>query len=612
MSEVSVCNTPMSQAPECIDLTSLVTGDAGDWVAPANYTNDFSDLSNICFVGLPPGETYEFTYTTSVAQLPCSDAEGITVVTVEDCSCPILNIIDPDPICNFDGTIDLENLETENISPGFWDVVDGPEQISLSGTILDASNISSGMYTLQYSPDIQPGPSCAPYSQVTLEVVASLEAGQGQEVAYCFDQMDELDINQLLSGQDDGGTWREITIDNLPSESFDEATGILNGVNLAPGKYDFQYHQDNEHPCEDNFATVSIIINALPEADAGDPAQLNCALEQVVIGGSNTSNGPDYEYNWYSMEGYPLVDNNAPELMVTDPGMYVLQVMNMNTGCMMQDSVEVSQVDDTPQFDIDVISSPCDFEQLGTILAINPVGGDGQYEYSIDQGQTWTTNNAFADLEGGEYSIMIQDGRGCKNEVSEVIVPQSEPIGLYAGEDMVFDYSEELYTIDISVQTDLTNIDSVIWTIDGEVYCQGSVEDCYSIDVDVGEINTYCVTLIDINGCEETDCVVLEEELNVEVYIPNIFSMNDITINNRMFVQSGPYIDKVLEFKIYDRWGSLIFDAVPDHAPNDPDFGWDGRFNYKPVEQGVYIYFIRVLDALGRDYNYRGDITLVR
>ena len=261
---------------------------------------------------------------------------------------------------------------------------------------------------------------------------------------------------------------------------------------------------------------------------------------------------------------------------------------------------------------MDVISSPCDFDQLATILAINPAGGDGQYEYSIDQGQTWTTNNAFVDLGEGEYSIMIQDGRGCKNEVSSVVVEQSEPIGLYAGEDMVFDYSDELYTIDISVDTDLSNIDSVIWTIDGEVFCAGSVEDCYSIDVNVGEINTYCVTLIDIYGCEETDCIVLEEELKVDVYIPNIFSMNEITINNRMFVQSGPYIEKILEFKVYDRWGSLVFDAEPDHAPNDPDFGWDGRFNYKPVEQGVYVYFVRVEDVLGEEYKYKGDITLVK
>ena len=348
VSEVSVCNELNVQAPTCIDLTSMVTGDQGVWTAPSNYTGDFSDLTNICFEGLPIGELYEFTYTTSIAQFPCEDVEGFSVITVEDCSCPILNIIDPDPICSFEGILDLQTLETVSISDGYWEVVAGPQSIALNGDIFDANNVLSGEYTLQYSPDDVPAPHCQQFSQVELSVIESLQAGEGQVVEYCFEDMDVLDLNQLLTDSDPGGQWREITIDNPPSESFDESTGMLSGIDLIPGKYDFQYHQDNAQPCEDNFASISIIINGLPEADAGDPVQLNCAFSEFVIGGENTSDGPDFEYNWYSMEGYTLINNDEPELMVTDPGMYVLEVMNRSTGCMMRDSVEVSQVNDQP------------------------------------------------------------------------------------------------------------------------------------------------------------------------------------------------------------------------------------------------------------------------
>lgn len=610
--EASVCNASGSQAPTCVDLTAMVTGDPGNWVAPANYSGDFTDLSNICFEGLPPGETYEFRYITNVAQAPCSEAEGIFIVTVEDCTCPLLNIIDPDPVCNLDGMIDLTTLETSTISPGFWEVADGPQSVSPNGTLLDMTGAQPGVYTLQYNPDQTPAAHCQAFSQVFLTVIESRSSGTGQTIDYCFDQMDELDLNQLLSNNDPGGVWREITIDNPPSFAFDEASGILTGTDLLPGKYDFQYYQDNDQPCEDNFSEVSIIINELPSVEAGESVELNCATEESVIGSAVTSVGPEYAYTWYHMGGNELTNNHLPELMVSDPGMYVLEVMNTATGCMEQDSVVVYMIEDQPEFDIDVVFDPCDFDQMGAIFAINPFGGDGDYSFSIDQGNTWTTNNAFTDLEGGEYTIMIQDGRGCENEISGIVINESEPIGLNAGEDMVLDYSDDFITIEADIQTSLSNIDSVIWTVDGQLLCEGSVVDCYAVDVNPGEINEYCVTLIDVNGCEETDCVVLEEELNIDVYIANIFSMNDITINNRIFVQSGPYIESVNEFKVYDRWGSLLFDGAPDHKPNDPDFGWDGRFNYKSVEPGVYVYFVRVTDVLGNEYKYQGDVTLIK
>ncbi|MBN2668293.1 MAG: gliding motility-associated C-terminal domain-containing protein [Bacteroidales bacterium] len=67
--------------------------------------------------------------------------------------------------------------------------------------------------------------------------------------------------------------------------------------------------------------------------------------------------------------------------------------------------------------------------------------------------------------------------------------------------------------------------------------------------------------------------------------LPNVFSPNGDNIND--LVIPGPYkfVEKV-DMKIYNRWGTLVFET------EDPDIKWDGRFmeNGKLLNAGVYYY----------------------
>ena len=53
----------------------------------------------------------------------------------------------------------------------------------------------------------------------------------------------------------------------------------------------------------------------------------------------------------------------------------------------------------------------------GSIL-INPIGGTGPYQYSINNGTTYQTSNIFSDLCGGSYSVVVKDSNG--DEYSQV------------------------------------------------------------------------------------------------------------------------------------------------------------------------------------------------
>lgn len=57
----------------------------------------------------------------------------------------------------------------------------------------------------------------------------------------------------------------------------------------------------------------------------------------------------------------------------------------------------------------------------GTIT-IQATGGDGVYEYSVDNGITWTTNPIFQNLSAGSYQVHVRDGLGTTT-IQTVVVP---------------------------------------------------------------------------------------------------------------------------------------------------------------------------------------------
>jgi gliding motility-associated-like protein len=117
---------------------------------------------------------------------------------------------------------------------------------------------------------------------------------------------------------------------------------------------------------------------------------------------------------------------------------------------------------------------------------------------------------------------------------------------------------------------------------------------------------TYNVTL---NAVNEGNCpssfslpiCILESE---DIFIPDIFSPNKDGNNEIFYVRSNGI--KEMRFVIYDRWGNKIFES------NDVNKGWDGTFNGKNSEAGVYAYFLDVILYTDKKLVKKGDVTLIR
>lgn len=91
---------------------------------------------------------------------------------------------------------------------------------------------------------------------------------------------------------------------------------------------------------------------------------------------------------------------------------------------------------------------------------------------------------------------------------------------------------------------------------------------------------------------------------NCEPFIPNSFSPNGDG-NNDIFEVPTPNAT-ISEMVIYNRWGNLVYRQTGD-TPQ-----WDGTFQGKAADEGIYIYMIRATCKTGRTTVWKGDINLVR
>lgn len=115
---------------------------------------------------------------------------------------------------------------------------------------------------------------------------------------------------------------------------------------------------------------------------------------------------------------------------------------------------------------------------------------------------------------------------------------------------------------------------------------------------------TFTVRLSAQNSwCTFTDSVIVKVTESA-IHAPNVFTPNGDGINDEFRVAYR----SIVEFKatIYNRWGVKIFEWT------DPQRGWDGTNNGRPVPEGPYFYVIKARGADGEDYHLKGDINLLR
>lgn len=131
---------------------------------------------------------------------------------------------------------------------------------------------------------------------------------------------------------------------------------------------------------------------------------------------------------------------------------------------------------------------------------------------------------------------------------------------------------------------------------DVSAYLNSQGQFCYRVEA-IESLNSYNLSE---TAFSNTACVTIDPI----VYIPNAFIING---ENPVFmpVISLYDFDSYL-LTIYDRWGGVIFQT------RDRNEGWNGEADFGDLKpEGTYVYHLVFYDREGKEYNYRGFVTML-
>lgn len=314
----------------------------------------------------------------------------------------------------------------------------------------------------------------------------------------------------------------------------------------------------------------------------------------------------DFVYEWPA--GVDSDEDTAEDLEL---GTYVITVTD-GCGCAKEVEFDLQGADQIQPTLIDPGVAEC-FGGTADIGVVDVIGGvPGNYTYSINFGERLAIDS-IVEVPIGMYSLTVFDAGGC-SETVQVEVAQPDQLIVDLGSDICLDLGETNVVITANVSGNQSDVD-FFWSSDSPFECIDST-DCDAISITPSTFATYEVEIVDGNGCTDTDIIQVEIKAQRNVYVPTVFNPDAFPPNDRLMLLTGQGVEEVLFFRIFDRWGNMVYEVENLPAPTNNDSGWDGRRgNNGPnseVEQGVYVYSAEVRFVDGEIIKYRGGITLLK
>jgi gliding motility-associated-like protein len=197
----------------------------------------------------------------------------------------------------------------------------------------------------------------------------------------------------------------------------------------------------------------------------------------------------------------------------------------------------------------------------------------------------------------GKYKHTLNTSKNCDSIIELNIHIYQNP-NILATSSQSKAYKNDSVHLNISSDQDLFNI---IWQ-PSEILNNATIQNPIAIIVDS---ITFLVVAENNVGCISSSNVFIN--LNTEdcVTLPNTFTPNGNNIND-VFKPLGKNIKSIIIFRIFDRWGNLIFES------NDINSGWDGTYKGKLLEPNVFIYYIETICKDDTKSFKKGNVTLLR
>ncbi|HAD13408.1 MAG TPA: hypothetical protein DCF33_13355, partial [Saprospirales bacterium] len=204
------------------------------------------------------------------------------------------------------------------------------------------------------------------------------------------------------------------------------ANGNVLSTNLAQT---YMVTVTDANGCTVTSETTVEVSPAYPVADAGpDEIFASCATAPNLVGGSGTSQGPDFAYEWSTFTGgfdYG-VDIHQPVIEVTQFGFYTLTVTSLVEGCSVVDHIVVWADNTFPA--VSIVPPPnlsCNQSQVVLSGQGSSVGPQFTYEWTTPNGHIVSGGNTLQVTVDapGLYELKVTDNnQGCSRRAGVTVI----------------------------------------------------------------------------------------------------------------------------------------------------------------------------------------------
>jgi gliding motility-associated-like protein len=333
-----------------------------------------------------------------------------------------------------------------------------------------------------------------------------------------------------------------------------------------------------------SYDTIQVAVDIINE-DAGDDVIvcLGDTTQLIATGGT--------AYSWTPPTGLSNPGISNPFAYPDTTTTYTVQMQGTYALCFDYDSVTVTIVPN-----LEGIAGSDTVVCSGKPVTLWGAGGD-YYAWTPNEyiDDTSAVNPTVFPPDPKTYQVVITNIYGCVdtqtvfvdifpdpvitlNQPYEIYYGETAQLFAHAGVGSTYQWDPPLYLNNSYVYNPLSEPDSTTF---------------------------YTVRITTANGCVYYDSTSVHVEYETLVSFPNAFTPNQDG-NNDLFsyIVRGPF--ELDAFKVFDRWGNVVFfsDVVNE--------GWDGTFNGKQAEVGTYVFSFAGRDGNGIEVNRKGAFLLLR
>lgn len=308
------------------------------------------------------------------------------------------------------------------------------------------------------------------------------------------------------------------------------------------------------------------------------------------------SKGSVVDWTW-KIENDSFSGQNLPTQAFTTPGDYQVKLIVENSrGCLDSISKTIT-VHPLPFVEI---SGDTFFCENATEQLFATEDSNYSYQWVPTTGlDDPNVSSPYSSLNTSTtYRVVVTDQNGCidTSDAHHVIVFPELELNITSDTTIVMGDTAQLRP------TSNQPVTNVSWTPTNDLTCAT----CFSPDAYPLEQTSYTITASDTIGCyEKSATIVIEVIDDIKIAMPEIFTPNSDDINDLLFVR-GWNIKELVYFRIFNRWGELVFET------DDLNEGWDGTYKGKDQNMDSYAYVIKAISHKDREGEARGSFSLVR